>query len=134
MEKTQRAFFHFGSIGAFQGDISPLSSREITETCVMPVLLCGSENCILTEALLKSLESFQGELVNRVLKWPKNHSNTAAVTALDVPTMKDCLSGSVVLALCGDVDYLCLVRECKELEEIFGTCFTEMITNKEDAA
>lgn len=43
----------------------------------------------------------------------------------------NCLSGSVVLALCGDVDSLCLVRECRELEESFGTCFTERITSKE---
>jgi len=37
----------------------------------------------------------------------------------------------VVYALCGDVNSLCLVKECKELEGRFGTCVTEMITNKE---
>jgi len=100
----------------------------------------------LTEALLKS---FQRELVKRVLKLP-NHSNTAAFTALNVSTMKgrilvrkpgfmksvmdrgtDCLSGSVLLVLCNDVDSFCLVRECKELEGSFKKCFTEMITNNE---
>ena len=64
----------------------------------------------------------------------KVHSNTATVIVLDVPSMKcrilvrklrflkrmmdrdaDRLSGSVVLALCNDVDSLCLVRECREL-------------------
>ena len=149
IKKARRAFFHFGSIGAFQGDISPLSSREVIETCVMPVHLYGSENWILTETLLQSLKSFQGELARRVLKCSKHHSNTPAVTALDVPTMKcrilvrklgflktvmdrdaDCLSGSVVLALCSDVDSLCLVRECSDLEESFGAYFTEMITSK----
>ena len=40
----------------------------------------------------------------------------------------DCLSGSVVLAMCDDMDSLCLVRECRELEESFGTGFTDMIT------
>ena len=50
----------YGSIGVFQGDTSPLSSREVIESCVMPVLLYGSENWILTEALLKKLEAFQG--------------------------------------------------------------------------
>ena len=35
----------------------------------------------------------------------------------------DCLSGSVLLALSSDVDSLCLVRECMDLEEIFGICF-----------
>ena len=59
------------------------------------------------------------------MKWPKHHSNTAAVAALDldVPTMKcrvlekklgflmgvmagdmDSLSGSVLLAMCDDVN------------------------------
>ena len=30
-EKARCAFFHYGSIGVFQGDISPLSSREVIE-------------------------------------------------------------------------------------------------------
>ena len=78
-----------------------------------------------------------------------HHSNTAALATLHVPTMKcrvlmrklrflkrvmdkdtDCLSGCVVMALCNEVDSICLVRECKELEEIFGTHFTESITSK----
>ena len=138
-------------IGVFQGDISPLSSREVIESCVMPVLLYGSENWILTEALVERLESFQGEMAKRVLKWPRHHSNAAAITAHDVPTMKcrvltrklgllkrvmgrdsDSLSGCVVLALCNEADSLCLVRECRELEESFGTCFTKMITSKKE--
>ena len=90
IQKARRAFFHYGSIGVFQGDISPLSSREVIESCVMPVLLYGSENWILTDALIRRLEASQTELVKRVLKWPKHHSNTAAVAALDVPTMKCC--------------------------------------------
>ena len=115
----------------------------------MLVLLYGSENWILTEALLKKLEAFQGKLVKKVLKWPKHHSNTAAIATLDVPTMKcrvlvkklgflkrvmgrdtDSLSGCVVLALYNEVDSICLVRECRELEESFGTRFTEAITSK----
>ena len=40
----------------------------------------------------------------------------------------DSLSGCVVLALCNEVDSICLVRECRELEESFGTRFTEAIT------
>ena len=38
------AFFHFGSISVFQGDVSPLSSRVVLESYVMPVLLFGCEN------------------------------------------------------------------------------------------
>ena len=149
IRKAHRAFFHFGSIGVFQGDISPLSSKEVIEACVMPVLLYGSENWVLTDVLMERLEAFQAELVKRVLKWPKHHSNTAAIVVLDVPTMKcrvlmrklgflrrvmagdsDGLSGSVMLALCDDADSICLVRECRELEERFGTHFTNVILNK----
>ena len=41
----------------------------------------------------------------------------------------DCLSGCVMLALSDDVDSVCLVRECRELEEWFGTSYTEDILN-----
>ena len=151
IQKARRAFFHFGSIGVFQGDISPLSSRSVLESCVMPVLLYGSENWMLLDSLLNKLEAFQGELVKRVLKWPKHLSNTAAITVLDVPTIRcrvflrklgflqrvvrrntDSLSGRVVLALCDDVDSLCLVRECRELDEWFGSSYTDVILSKQD--
>ena len=39
-----------------------------------------------TDGLLCKLESFLGELAKRVLRWPKYHSNTAAVTVLDLPS------------------------------------------------
>ena len=125
--KARWAFFHFRSIGAFQGDIR------------------------VTDALMERLESFQGELVKRVLKWPKHHSNTGDITTLLVPTMKsrvlvrklgflkrvisrddDSLSGSVLLGLCGEVDLLCRVRECRELLEGFGTCFTKEVTGRNE--
>ena len=41
----------------------------------MPTLLYGSENWILTESMVKNLEAFQGELVKRILKWPKHLAN-----------------------------------------------------------
>ena len=106
----------------FQSDISPLSSKSVIECCVMPILMYGSENWILTEALIDKLEAFQGELVKRVLRLPKHHSNTAAITALEIPTMRNrllvtklgflrrvmesssgSLSGWVLEALCDDV-------------------------------
>ena len=55
IQKARRAFFHFGSIGVFQGDLSPLSTKSVIETCVVPILLYGSENWILTDGLLQSL-------------------------------------------------------------------------------
>ena len=45
----------------------------------------------------------------------------------------DSLSGNVLLALCDDVESICicLVRECREMEEHFGTHFTSDIIKKE---
>ena len=132
IKKARRSFFHYGSIGAFQGDICPLSSRSILESCVMPVLLYGCENWIMTEVLWERLEAFQGELAKRILKWPKHHSNTAAATTLEVSTMRcrmlirklsflqlvmnsnsASLSGTALLALSDDTASICLVRECR---------------------
>ena len=112
----------------------------------MPVLLYGCENWILTEVLWEKLEAFQGELAKRILKWPKHHSNTAAATTLEVSTMRcrvlirklsflqhvvnsnsASLSGTALLALSDDTASICLVRECRELEEVFGTHFTQEI-------
>lgn len=83
IKKARRAFFSYGSIGAFQGDLNPLSTKSIIDSCVMPILLFGSENWILTESLLNKLEAFLGELAKRALKWPQHLSNTAAILALD---------------------------------------------------
>ena len=52
IKKARRAFFHYGSIGAFQGDLSPLSSRSILDACVMPILLYRCENWLMTHAPL----------------------------------------------------------------------------------
>ena len=47
VKKAWSAFFKMGSIGAFQGDLSPLSTKSVINTCVLPVLLYGCENWIL---------------------------------------------------------------------------------------
>ena len=45
IKKARRAFFLYDNIEAvFQGDLSPLTSRSVVESCVMPVLLFGCEN------------------------------------------------------------------------------------------
>ena len=36
IQKARRAFFYFS---VFQGDLSPLSTRSIIKTCVVPILL-----------------------------------------------------------------------------------------------
>ena len=57
INKSRRAFFHFGSI---QGDISLISSRFVLELCVMPILLYGSENWILDGRFGEEAGGFSG--------------------------------------------------------------------------
>ena len=57
IKKARRSSF-YGSLGAFQGDLSPLSTKSIIETCVLPILLFGCENWIVSETNLDRLESF----------------------------------------------------------------------------
>ena len=73
-EATKRARRAFGAIGAFNGKLNPISSRAIFDVCVIPILLYGSENWILTTPLLDRLEAFQGEIGRRILKLSKFHS------------------------------------------------------------
>ena len=84
-------------MGAFQSDLSPLSSKSILDACVMPILLYGCENWLMTHALMEKVESFQAELAKRVLKWPKHHSNTAA------KDMRGCNSVSDRVAFPGEL-------------------------------
>ncbi len=117
----------------------------------MPVLHYGSENWILTENLLDRLEAFQAKLVKRALKCPKYLSNTAAVTVLDVPSMRcrilerklaflhrvmsgrsSQLSCLVKEIFCDRISSLCLVKACRELEETMKTSFAEAILTGED--
>ena len=44
IRKARRSFILFGSIEAFQGDLSPLSTRSIVKTCVVTLLMYGCEN------------------------------------------------------------------------------------------
>ena len=75
-------------LAAFQGDINPLSAKSVIDTCVIPVLLYGCENWILTDALLGKLASFLGWAAKRALKWPAHFSNTAALVCLGMESMK----------------------------------------------
>ena len=90
IKKARKAFFCYGSLGFFQGS---LSSASAIDCCVLPALLYGVENWILTPVLLDRLEKFQGELAKRVLRWPQHHSNTAAVVALGLESVKSRVLG-----------------------------------------
>ena len=72
ISKGKKAFFQFGSIGTFDGEFNPASSRSIIDTCVMLVLLYGCENWILSSHIDK-LHRF---LCSQVAKVPLQHSST----------------------------------------------------------
>ena len=51
IKKARRVFFLYDNIGAvFQGDLSPLSSCSVVESCVMPVPRFGCESLVMTRA------------------------------------------------------------------------------------
>ena len=72
IQKARRAFFAYEAMGAFQGKLNPLSGKTIFDTCVVPVLLFGSENWILTDSQLNHLEAFQGEIGRRTVRLSKS--------------------------------------------------------------
>ena len=87
INKARKAFFALSSLGAFQGDLNPLSSSSIFEICVIPTLLYGCETWILDSGCLKALESFQCEIGRRILRLPKFYSNNAIRIGLHWPTV-----------------------------------------------
>ena len=152
--KARRAFFASGSIGGFQGSLSPLSGKSLIETCVLPVVLYGCENWRLTTSSLARLDSLIGELCKRVLKLPKWYCNTPARMALGWPSMRamclvrklclllklmdgdaksaNLLGAKTLEAFGEDKGSTLLVRECVELEESYGTVFVENICKVSD--
>ena len=58
--KARKSFFAYGSMGVFQGDLSPLSGRSVVETCILPILFYGAENWCLSHHSLEILDSFLG--------------------------------------------------------------------------
>ena len=111
----------------------------------MPVLLYGCENWILRGSHIDKLHCFLGELAKYALGWPKHHSNTAAHVALDLESIRcrllsaklgflrrsmvgrEGIGAEMMCVMVDDVESLCLVKECRELEETYGTCFTDGI-------
>ena len=86
--KACRAYFALGSIGAYQGLLNPLSGRSLFTTFVLPILLYGSDNWILTEQLLMTLEKFQAEIGRRILRLSKSHSDVSVLIGLHWPRIR----------------------------------------------
>ena len=149
IQKARAAFFANGQLGAFHGLLNPSSSRSIVESCVLPVLLYGSENWVLNRSLLQALESFQAELGRRVLKLPKFSSNSVPLLVLNWPSMCArvlCNKLSFLLHVCNgettslstqvfrniamsDLTSMSIVKQCHFLDSILETDFTNEVLN-----
>ena len=87
VSKARKAFFALGNIGVFHGSLNPLSGRSIFETCIIPILLYGSETWLLDSSAIKALENFQCEIGRRILRLPKHHSKTVVRLGLQWPSV-----------------------------------------------
>ena len=152
IKRARKVFFQFGSVYAFQGKLSPISCCSIVETCVIPILLYGVENWVMSPESIRMLECFQGEVAKRILQLPKWYSNTASSVALGwnslhsvctirklrfllrVMTNEESICHRAFSAMVDDVEALCLVRECRELEERYNSNFTSQILNAKEPA
>ena len=85
IEKRRKAFFAAGAIDAYQGNLNPLSSTSLFHTCVVPTLLYGSENWILTK---QTIAIFQSQMGKRILKIPKHYASSLPIVALQLPYMR----------------------------------------------
>ena len=141
--KARAAFFAHGQLGAFHGSLNPLSSRSIVESCVLPVLMYGSESWILNASLLQALESFQAELGKRILILSKFTANNIPLLVLKWPSMcarllcsklsflhhvcngSSSLSTQVFRSLAtSDASSVSLIKQCKFLDTSLGSDFT----------
>ena len=145
IQKARKAFFQLGSVYAFQGSLSPVSASAIVQTCVLPILLYGVENWVMSSESTKKLERFQGEVAKRILQMPKWYSNKAACIVLGwnsihsmctirklkflhrVMSNEESICYRAFSAMVDDVEALSLVRECRELEERYSSNFTTQI-------
>ena len=85
--KAHRAFLPQAQFGTFHGKLNSLSSRNIFEIFVIPVLY-GCEMWILTPSLVTKLEKFQSEIGRRILCLSKHHADLAPLIGLHLPSMK----------------------------------------------
>ena len=84
---SRRAFFGLGSLVIYLGKQNPLSASEVVQVCVMPVCLYRSENWLLTDPMLLTLETFQAEIGKRILNLSKHYANLCPLIFLNWPTM-----------------------------------------------
>ena len=133
---------------------SNLSSRNLIESCVIPVLMYSAESWCLNKTLLSKLESFQTQLGKRVLKLTKFTANNIPLMALHWPSMRCCclcaklsflyricckgedsLRDQVFTSLAAsDVESICLIKQWHFLEHPYGSNFTDEILNNSEVS
>ena len=91
ISKSRRAFFALGSIGAYQGALNPLSGCSLFSILVLPILLYSSENWILSDSQISTLEGFQAEIGRCILRLSRCHSHLSVVVALRWPRLRVCI-------------------------------------------
>ena len=149
LAKARRAFFAQQANGIAYGKQKPLTSQELYSVCVLPVCLYGSESWLLTEPMLEKLEKFQGDLGKKILNIPKHHSNLIPLVTLRWPTMrlrilqrklaflrrtlyprKIAIYVSVFESLREKGTEPLLIQQCKFLESVYGTHYTESLLSQ----
>ena len=149
--KARRAFFPHQANGIAHGKQNPLTSSELYEVCVLPVCLYGSENWLLTEPMISTIEQFQADLGKKILNIPKHHSNLTPLVALQWPTMrlrillrklgflwhllhpiKESVSVELFRSLLAKNIQPLVVQQCKFLEQAYGTNLTVTILSQRE--
>ena len=110
------------------------------------IILLGCENWILSETYLHTLEAFLGELAKRALKWPHQYLCNSSIgdgnyqILTHLQKTKRLLGvnakgvGAVAMSsLVDDIDSVCLVKECRELETEYETSLTNSVLADADA-
>ena len=120
-EKARRAYFHYGSTGAFQGDLIPLSLKSVIESCCLFFSIAAKTGSSLTLCMFSSC-----------FEVAKALTNTAVCTAMDMQSTCPLIFGrklylidengsgpgvGVMHSVMDDVEAVSLVRECRELED-----------------
>ena len=149
--KAKKSFFAYGSMGLFKGDLSPLSGRSMVETCILSILLYSIENWCLTQNSIQMLDSFLGELSKRLLRLPRWYSNTPASIVVvlmsarvlcltrklnflrktSIDGYSETMSSRTLRCLSDNLDSICLIRECCDLDQFFHSDFTSTMLQRD---
>ena len=87
-QEGKKSFLSLWKHRCLSGFLNPLSTRSIIEFCVMSVLISSCKNWILSENCLDQLELIPWGARKMGSKMAKALSNTAAISALEVESIR----------------------------------------------